>query len=550
MSQAEIIEVDSVNKQFNKVVPIDKPFTVKYKIEKGSVEKILIVKKVKGSFIGNSIKSSLSKSNTLNSIDEKYWNVKREGNGTYLYINIADDYLFKPGDSYFIIPIFKGIVSEDVFKYFFAINSEIKVNGSDTLKIYGASRTIHSNLMKKYEKGIQDIVKDSTILGTMTTRFLNDEENFKKFLSDSNFVRANKLIDTLILLQKLLDDNTVTRRNNIIANFPDFSYLTNAQLLNNLNIQDDIASFLLGAKGINNSILNVFQYAIDNNSFDPIIAGTVNIKCINCKKIETKSFDQEDLEKRKSNLDTLYKYTFDLRSYIYLLKPNIIETEWRTNLKKIDNFLDQINKSSDDINNLIIARKKADQIIFGERFVSRSFFNLDILSGNSILSFEARTKITLVPEFGIVSSAFTPKGRDLEYGLIPYLGFSINFMGINKDVKYSSYTKDWRQRVSFGIGWSLVNLNKDSERASFFEKGSMLTGLGFRLSNTIKATAGAQMYFDISKDMMNNEVRKLTAVPYVGLSFDLSVKDFLGGLLDIIPGIGKTKNISSSNNNY
>ncbi|MBK6499896.1 MAG: hypothetical protein IPG00_17740 [Saprospiraceae bacterium] len=226
------------------------------------------------------------------------------------------------------------------------------------------------------------------------------------------------------------------------------------------------------------------------------------------------------------------------------------ESEWRVEIIKIDNFLNQINKNKIELTDIISRRKEIDKVLFSRIFVGYGFFGLDILSGNSIMSFEARNKITLVPEFGIVTSAFNRKGKDLEYEIIPYIGFSINFMGINKDISFSSYTKDWKQRVSFGIGWSLVNLNKDAERASFFEKGSMLTGLGFRINNTIKATTGVQMYFDLSKDNLNNEIRKLAAVPYIGLSFDLSVKDFLGGFLDIIPGIGKSKNISSSNNNY
>jgi hypothetical protein len=84
ISQAEIIELDSVSKQFNKVVPIDKPFTVKYKIEKGNVFTILKIKKEKGSFIGSSIKSG-----RVPDIDKKYWSVRKEGTISYLYINFA-----------------------------------------------------------------------------------------------------------------------------------------------------------------------------------------------------------------------------------------------------------------------------------------------------------------------------------------------------------------------------------------------------------------------------------------------------------------------------
>ncbi|MFZ1582506.1 MAG: hypothetical protein WAT26_15255, partial [Saprospiraceae bacterium] len=472
------------------------------------------------------------------------------GKGSYLYINFEDDHLFKPGDSYFIIPVFNGIISEDVFNYFEAINTEFQKHGGDTFKIFNNSNTKHIKNIKKYETEILNIIRDSTNLGTMTSEFLTNIDSFRLFLNDTNFIITNKKIDTLKIVHKKFIDSIQVRYNRIISNAPNYNFLTNAQISNNTAIQDDVVMYLLGTNGEHNSFLNILNYSIENNIFRDILEGLVKTKCVTCKKIDATSLKSVDLEKRLVNMDTLFNDVMLIRSLIHLLKPKMNESEWRVEIIKIDNFLNQINKNKIELTDIISRRKEIDKVLFSRIFVGYGFFGLDILSGNSIMSFEARNKITLVPEFGIVTSAFNRKGKDLEYEIIPYIGFSINFMGINKDISFSSYTKDWKQRVSFGIGWSLVNLNKDAERASFFEKGSMLTGLGFRINNTIKATTGVQMYFDLSKDNLNNEIRKLAAVPYIGLSFDLSVKDFLGGFLDIIPGIGKSKNISSSNNNY
>ncbi|MBK7701336.1 MAG: hypothetical protein IPJ39_22745 [Saprospiraceae bacterium] len=87
------------------------------------------------------------------------------------------------------------------------------------------------------------------------------------------------------------------------------------------------------------------------------------------------------------------------------------ESEWRVEIIKIDNFLNQINKNKIELTDIISRRKEIDKVLFSRIFVGYGFFGLDILSGNSIMSFEARNKITLVPEFGIVTSAFNRKGR-------------------------------------------------------------------------------------------------------------------------------------------
>jgi len=541
--QLDLIEVDSVSKQFTKVVPIDKPFIVKYKIERGNISKILFIKKMKGSFLGSSIKSGI-----LPSIDKKYWSVTKEGESKYLYINFTDNLLFKPSDSYFVIPIFKNIVNEDVFEYFQAINIETNTNGSNVKVIFNNSNKKFINKIKNFEKGIFDLLKDSTTLTSMTSEILQDSANFSNFLIDTNFVKVNKHFDTLKILQKLVLDSIKYRNDFILGNIPNFNVLTTFLITDNAMIKDDVALYLLGPNGSTNKITNILQYFVENEIFGDLSSGLLNINCINCTKIDGSSLKRENYEKRLINLDTLFKEILNLRAILNLLKPKMVESDWKIEINKIDNFIKQINNNKKDLTKVILKRKEIDEIIFSEIFDGHDFFTLDILSGNSIMSFEARNKLTLVPEFGLVTSAFNKKGKQLEYGIIPYLGFSINFMGINKDVKYNSYDKDWRQKWSFGVGWSLVNMNRESIRASFFEKGSFLTGLSFRINNIIKITSGAQMYFELSEDMMGNELRKLEAIPYLGFSFDLSVKDFLGGFLDIIPGINKTKNITFTNN--
>lgn len=124
-------------------------------------------------------------------------------------------------------------------------------------------------------------------------------------------------------------------------------------------------------------------------------------------------------------------------------------------------------------------------------------------------------------------------------------------MTVDKDLSFSSYKKNWKQRFSVMVGWSLVSMkNNDSKYTNFFEKSSLLTGIDFRFNNVIRITTGAQRLFK-TKDSHNNSARILQPFAFIGISFDLNIKQYFNGFTDLPSGIGKTKspNISPNNTN-
>lgn len=548
-AQTELIEVDSVSKFFSRTVPIDKPFTIKYKLEKGNIKNVYYIKNTNNVSLDSTIILNMGKDGFIvSSIDKNDIKIRKEGNSRYAYITFNKPF-FKPGDSYFIITEFENVIDENVFNYMVKINKDLSSKLDKTV-IFKNSSNQYIKLIENYESSLYKLLKsDKLTFGFMSSKHLEDENNFNSFLKDTNFIKTNLNIDTLIILTNTLLKNLLDRDKYLSENFPNNSFVSKVILAENSLYKDEIITNLLGKDGELSKVSNLINYSINNKITYDLVSGLKNVNCLICDKINESSFKSEDILNRIKNLDTLIIYFFKLRNQFYLIKSQFDQDLWKSEVLKLDRIILELNESKKELISINKVRLSIDKALFSDIYSGFYFSQLDVLSGSNYMTFEARNKLTLVPEFGVVTSAFSKKGKELDYGIIPYFGFSINFMGINKDVKYNSYKKDWRQKLSFGIGWSLVNLNKEAKRASFFEKGSLLTGFGFRINNTIKATSGVQMYFDLSKDNLNNEVRKMAAVPYIGLSFDLSIKDFLGGFLDIIPGIGKTKNISSSNNN-
>lgn len=91
------------------------------------------------------------------------------------------------------------------------------------------------------------------------------------------------------------------------------------------------------------------------------------------------------------------------------------------------------------------------------------------------------------------------------------------------------------------VGYSLVNINQDSSYGSFFEKSSLLLGAGYRINNVLRLTTGVQCLYKLGKDVNKNATKEMIAMPFVGLSFDLNVKQYLNGAVDLFSGISKTK---------
>lgn len=175
----------------------------------------------------------------------------------------------------------------------------------------------------------------------------------------------------------------------------------------------------------------------------------------------------------------------------------------------------------------------------------------EITNGNTfIFSFESRTKFSLVPEVGLVSNLFFKSGQSTNYTLIPYIGASVNFSQLDRDIPFKLIrNKTFAQRLSFMVGYSVVPIKDDNinnPRDDFFEKSSLLTGFGFRFSNTVKAIGGYIWFY--KRPALATESRTLASMPYLGVSFDLDIKKYIETIFSAVTPLRSAKAVETKTN--
>jgi hypothetical protein len=115
---------------------------------------------------------------------------------------------------------------------------------------------------------------------------------------------------------------------------------------------------------------------------------------------------------------------------------------------------------------------------------------------------------------------------------MPYLGFHINFRPINKNLNFWSYRhNNVGQFLSAFVGWTMVKVGKDNQRLDFFEKSSLLTGLGIRVGNAVRIVGGKMWYFNIE----GSQKRVFTNMSFIGVSLDFELEKLFNGFKDLVP---------------
>lgn len=150
---------------------------------------------------------------------------------------------------------------------------------------------------------------------------------------------------------------------------------------------------------------------------------------------------------------------------------------------------------------------------------------------SEIFSFETRAKFRITPDFGYVGYGFQ-KGFN---GFTPYLGFQIEFRYFDKNIPFKLIpNKTIWHRLSFNTGITLASLKKEGQREDLFKDKSLLIGLGLRLSNALRITGGAILFNrEDPNPLIDN--KQLGITPFVGLSIDLSLKQLLNEVSELIP---------------
>ena len=80
--------------------------------------------------------------------------------------------------------------------------------------------------------------------------------------------------------------------------------------------------------------------------------------------------------------------------------------------------------------------------------------------------------------------------------------------------------------------WSLTSISEEGKREDFFANSTFLTGIGFRINNALRVTAGVNWFYKLDPNP-TIETKSIAVTPYIGLSVDLDVKQFLNGFTEL-----------------
>jgi hypothetical protein len=535
-AQADIIEVDSIIGGATKMMPYNKSFTIKIPIDAEDMSVVHIIKKFRYYNLDQSIAHYIKKGAGTYApveIPSNYYSIRKVSDKNYLFLTFADAFLLEPSASYFIIFTHKKLGRSvlDFFDNYYASRF-----GPVAVRPAAASLSLQS--LADFEAGMHKIFGSIQFGFYSVADYTRPASTFHP-----NFIaHLLPLYTNYSLAEAAYNAMNVANAAAMSAAVPDLTVLSNKELLVDATMNKEVLAFLLGKEFSNNNMASDLNTLAMQARFTDLLQGNIALDCIFCNPIDPTSTLQNDISKRISNIDTSLKMMNNLKRVLYLLLPrNAAPFNIPLCITNIINSEAYLLSSKSGLKSLLKSRKEIEAAIVDNVYDGFRFNYASMASGNCYMNFETRNKVLLTPDFGIVTPAITKPGKDLDYGIVPYLGFHINLMAVDRDLVYTSYKKNWKQYFSIMVGWSLVNLHKDEKYDNFFEKSSLLTGVGFRLSNVIRITAGSQWLFKLGKDDNNDHTRKLKAIPYIGLSFDLNIKQYINGFTDLLSGIGKTK---------
>lgn len=544
-AQTEIITLDSSS--WNKPVSVgyDKKLFITIPIEEESVSNIFVIKKHKYfSFDSSFSKNGVNKYGKVEkSLPTKYFKVIKQDTKNILQVVIEDTFMLKPSSSYYFVVFYNKLPKEaqSFLDHYYSYDTASVGNK-------GKYDTLRNNALIDYTRSMRKY------FGMKTDLAYIDYDNIKR---DTNFVFYNDFVrllkpkyDKLSALKKTYQDNITNGVNKITTFWPNYEQVSFKQFFEDTLLTKQFRDYITSKEMKLNADISDLLILKNRGKLSELLTGAVSIGCIFCEKANINSEATKDITKRQANISQSINSLNELNRALTMvkLKPLPATILPDTVIARNMGLIELLIQSAGEIKEIGTARKEVDKASIDSTFMKgRRFLSASVFTGNTYLNFETRNKSMVTPDFGFATSAFSKEGKNLEYGLIPYLGFHINFMAVDKDIEFPSYKKDWKQRVSFMVGWSMVSLkNQDSTYRNFFDKSSLLTGFGFRLSNAFRITTGTQWVFKYSLDGNNNESRKLRAMPFVGISIDFNVKQYLNGFVDLLSGISKTK--SPSNN--
>ena len=501
---------DGKNKPFDKeydlMIPyaqqqsIDTIFLYRHKGNKGLLESF---KKEKNGVL----KTSIIKGS---------WEKLRDTNFLKLELRYNEDKkapysLLKPGGTYSIIAVMGiDLGSQSLIK---ALGSEYKKNNgsiSDT-----------GIAFKNYKK--QRKIQNTTPPGIVT--YSTNFDDYKSFYIDE----LRPLEDSLasyIVIEKGGKENCKDKEKELISS------KCLGVLLKNFNGEGCIA---VPVKCIDTCTMLNLILSLQNfkckDSLD-FIRGKFILTNILSEKLH---LSDDKYAGRKTNVEINIADLTKLINLIRQIRLQLKGDECKESLEcliEIENLLLHLIKS------LVHSGKQIDTVVKWQNEIKKVIVDSELFSDYSIANantyiynFQARNEMAITPVFGYAYYGFQSGFN----GFTPYLGFQINFQGVNREDPFNQiHRKTVWQRMCLTTAWTLTAIEEKNKRYDLFNKSSLITAIGYKFSHIVMFNAGALWFRQEDADPLVTK-KKMAVSPVLSISVNMEIDKLLNGFSKLIP---------------
>ncbi|PWJ54257.1 hypothetical protein CLV98_11819 [Dyadobacter jejuensis] len=535
--EENIVEVDPIMGLPDRSLPFDQPFILKIPTSSSKVIGVSYLKHVRQLDFGASYQHRYQKASPQNrqskikgleSLEPSDYEVKTIGKQNYLLISVRNPILLDPGSTY---------------TFFWAEDVSPKIMG--LFDFYENWKINHDSVgIDKARKEYQKIGDQIEAKFSMPLNWPNEQEDIRQLTRIAMVFEDGKLglyRDYAALRSKNRQLNDKISTQTVLHNDPSTGYLL--QLIKAINQKGPHFDTELRAKFLTDESLAIKRllrlhqvFSRDASQRLGLMDGTIPIDCESCTVTPPQSYSD-----RAANLTESIEALDELAWMAKTLNVSG-PTDLSQSIALITSLKTVLEQNHEELTPLLAIRANIENKIYYQALSNLTYLG----TSTFIYSFDTRTKLSITPDFGLVSSRLSDKGNN-PYPFVPYLGFHINFRPINRDLSWKSYKHKWGHYCSLMVGYSMVPLASgplhgpsvaaDSLSGFFKDNSTLLTGLGFRLGNVIRITGGSMWHFKTTSNSQQvYDQRKLRSWLFLGVSLDLSLKSLMNGLSDALKG--------------
>lgn len=407
------------------------------------------------------------------------------------------------------------------------------------------------------EEKLNDFLSPSSLYSVIVPQFYENSIQIFEYIAKGDTVKAEKMYKYYDSVQNekyglsyMLPEMDLIKksaRKNLASNFSKIDSLR--QLQQNSEIDSTVIDQIFHNKLLNSGMLSITGVdtarSILNKSYDlsamlktvqeiynaplPVLRKTVTgVVSLNSLFAETKSklTEKEKLGNISISLTTLKQ----IKSLFEILILQSRLNDPGNDLQHFEDFILQLTNQQLYLKSIIKEYKVIKDSISSKSY----FFEPSVIGGGTVIyDFKTRAKLQITPDFGYVAYGFQ-KGFT---SFTPYLGFHINFRAVDKNIPFKNYpNKTIFHHLSFMTGWTLAGVSRQNKRENFFSSNSLLSGLGYKLSNAIRLNAGAMWFYKNDPNPLIDN-RKIACTIYTGISIDLDIKEFLQDFTSLKPNL-------------